>query len=102
MSLKIKRGDTVELQCQYTNSEGLPIPLTGYTIKSQIRDNFDNFIDEFLVTVTDELNGIYLLRISDTSAFPVKELFFDVQYSYEQTTISTGTQSIIVSKDITR
>jgi CRISPR/Cas system type I-B associated protein Csh2 (Cas7 group RAMP superfamily) len=103
MGITIKRGDTLTLQCQYTDANGVPLSLADYAIKSQIRDALDTLIAEFIVTVTDEINGRYTLSLADVDVLPVnkKDVYFDIEYRLNDVVVSTATESILVVKDIT-
>lgn len=40
VNFSIKQGDTFEVTAFYKDSLGDPVPLTGYTASSQVRDDF--------------------------------------------------------------
>jgi hypothetical protein len=96
----IKRGDTYLVQGTVKNG-ALPQDITGWAIRSQVRDG-SKLIAELLVTPDpDPLTGKYVLE-GATENWPVKTLRTDVQYTTDAGQImSTVTLEITVLPDVT-
>lgn len=105
-SIEHKRGDTFEVQAIYSDDEGVPINLGGYEIHSQIRRPNGTLVADVVVTVSDqtspENDGKYNMRVSDTSAWPLGEVMWDIRYSFDDTLISTETVFFKVVDNVTR
>lgn len=102
-----KRGNTFEVQATYADdATGESIDLTGYTIASQVRSPGGDLVSTMAVTIPDQTipanRGKFSMRVSDTTAWPIGELLWDVQYSFDETVISTETITIQVAQDITQ
>lgn len=99
--IEIKRGDTF-LVLGDVAINGVPEPITGWGIRSQVRDRKDVLLADVQVTVTDVGLGKYTLRHDDTTAWPVGMNYCDVEYTTDAgQVISTETFEILVKKDIT-
>lgn len=103
--LDIKRGDTYVVTVTATEDDGTtPIDLTGWTIRSQIRDAEDVLVAQLRVTVTNAAAGQFTLdqATPDTTGWPVGTCSQDIEYTDPSgRVISTGTFSVRVAKDIT-
>ena len=106
MGIEFKRGDTFTLpQLVFWEDKAqlLRYPLTGVTIKSQIRKG-STLVDTLIPVITDELNGEFSLSQSASSEnWPTGELSMDIEFTLSTgQVISTATVSITCVKDITR
>lgn len=93
-----KRGDTFLLTCT------TDVPLTGYSIASQVRDKSFKLIAQLTVNITQTTpDGVYTLTYpTGTSTWPVGLLECDVQYTNNAgIIISTETFEINVLRDVT-
>lgn len=98
-----KRGDTFRMQGT-VKIGGEVQDITSWSIVSQIRDEANpEFEVDLDVTVIDAVNGLYEISYTDTSAWPIKSLVWDIQYTTDtDQIISTDTITIDVRKDVTR
>ena len=101
-----KQGDTFTKPCQRLNKlTSLPIDLTGYNIKSQVRtrpDAGDALVAELTVTIVNAVAGSFTLSNNSTQAWPVENLVWDIQYTLFGVVISTDSMFIQVYADGTR
>ena len=105
-----KRGDTLSLTCTWTDPNGTIIPLTGYTITSQVRVLTGTpFVDDLIVSVVSESGGIFTLSAvpASTVLWPITSgqygrMFCDVQFSKAGVVVSTETFEIVVLREITQ
>lgn len=110
VSIEHKQGDTFVVTCTWTDSTGAAIPLTGYTVTSQVKVlKYNTFADNLTVAVVNEANGIFTLTASATAttSWPVTagqygRMFCDVQFSKGGIVTSTETFEIIVLREITQ
>lgn len=67
LDLDIEQGATFTLTVTLTHPNGLPIDLTGFTGKSQIRKvHGDSLVlADFDVTITDPTKGIILMQLTN-------------------------------------
>lgn len=95
--LQFKRGNSFVLACQYKGG-----PITGWTIKSQIRKNGE-LIAELVTTIVDASQGTFKLEYAgDTSDWPATSLSCDIRYTTASgQIISTETFLIEVQKQVT-
>ena len=101
VSVPFKRGDTFLVRGTVTNNNVVQ-DLTGWTLRSQIRDG-NTLVADLLVTYVDRINGIYELSKSVTTTWPAKTLSCDIEYTMSSGQIlSTETFSIACAADITR
>lgn len=110
MPIKIpfKRGDTFSLQCTVADSASAAQDITGWGIRAQVRDA-DVLVAELEALTIDAARGVYRLRkahnaaTAPTSAWPVKVLAVDVEYTTDSgDVISTETFLIDCKADVTR
>lgn len=104
ITINHKRGDTFEqiVTIPADLSDG---HFVGWTPKCEIRGSDDTLIEEAVCTWVDALTTRELkLRVSDTSAWPLAGLLFDVQFTRtgDGFVLSTETARILVEIDITR
>jgi hypothetical protein len=101
-TLKLKQGETFLLNGQYLEDDGTPKPLTGVTLKSQIR-NGETLVATLDITVLDELAGTYtLFAPQGTQAWPIATLSWDIKNSVGGIDRLTETFSIIVEPAVTQ
>jgi len=100
-SVPHKRGDTFLFNAVLTDA-GVPVDITNIDIRCQIRDK-DTLVATAVVTkAVPNSDGAFSLRVSDTTAWPIKTLLSDIEYTINGQIISTETFEIPVTKDITR
>lgn len=101
--IEFKRGDTFEQEGQLL-SDGLPLDITGYTIRSHIRYK-NNLVKNLAVSITDAPLGKYKLSAtpSDTVLWPISDLNMDIEFTDLLGKV-TSTNTIIVRmiSDITQ
>lgn len=97
-----KRGDTFVISAQYCQDNGTPASLAGYSIKSQLRDQGDNLVHEFTISVTDEALGKFSFAPVDTSLWPLGTLMMDIQYTVGDAIVSTDKIELDIVKKVTR
>lgn len=96
-----KRGDTYRLKGVYSDANGVPINLTGYTIESHIRDKDDNLVHSFAVASRIDAEGSFEMVPADTSLWPLSKLAWDIQYTFNGIVQSGETNYIQMVKDVT-
>lgn len=105
MAVVMKRGDTFykEFILWKNKTAGEPLPLTGVTIRSQIRKG-NTLVDTLVPTIVDELNGRFSLQQSASSEnWPVADLSWDIEFTFPNNhKKSTITIVIECGKDVTR
>lgn len=101
-----KQGDTFSKPCVRQNKvTSVPVDLTGYTIKSQVRtrpDKGDTLVSELVVTMVNAVAGSFILSNADTSAWPAEALVWDIQYTLAGVVLSTDSLYVQVYADVTR
>lgn len=114
-SVTHKRGDTFDIQCTYKDTSGAALDLTNYTIKSQIRKNSllvqnssqsstgDSLVSECVVLKLNQSTklGQYTLHVLDTKNWPLGNLSWDIQYSFDSAIVSTNMITINVIAGVT-
>ena len=104
-ALEIKRGDSFDYGVNIP-SEFADGHFVGWTVASQIRkkNSAGTLIDTFTTSWDDPLTTrkLRLLKI-DTTAWPLGEAGFDVQFTRTSDSyrISTETATVVVVKDVT-
>lgn len=97
---KIKRGDTFKIKpSKLVSDSGLDTPLAGYTIACQVRDAKDIFTVD--LPITTSIDSFESLAV-DTSLWPVVDLYCDIRFTKDGTTISSDTFTIRVEKGISQ
>lgn len=101
---RFKRGDTFQFSAAVTDTAGVAIDITGWTIQAQVRNESMTLIDEAVITVTDAAGGEYKLTIDDTTAWVPRETYaMDIQYiDSGGVKVSTETLYISVLQDVTQ
>lgn len=102
-----KRGDTLSLGCKWTDNNGTPINLVGYTIASQVKAV--GFFANLTVVVTNAALGEFNLSATATatSTWPItssqaSRTFCDVQFTVSGVVASSETFQVVVLEDITQ
>ncbi len=101
--LRIKQGDTFEFSGQLVDASEDPVDLTGFTIRSQVRDAVGTLIEELTLELGED-TGAYSFSATpeQTQEWPTKRLLCDVQFTYpDDTVLSTDTFAILVLRDVT-
>lgn len=98
-----KRGDTFLISA-VVKIGGETQDITLWDIKSQLRREDDPaFLVELVIERIDNTQGTYMVRCDDTTAWPIGQLQWDVQYTTDtDQVISTQTVIVDVRKDVTR
>lgn len=84
-NITILKGNDVRLEISFKQADGTPLDLTGYTVKSQIRDKASqdgNLIAEFTDAFfdSDPTTGTIVLTLSDTETAAIVQQsgYYDV------------------------
>jgi len=100
-TLYMKRNESITLLVTFTDDNGELMDVRIEDIKSQIRNNYNDFVAEFTVTKNEDLT--YTLECLDTSNFPLGELFFDVAVKMDNGSYKySETMKIVVLEERTR
>lgn len=80
------------------------LDMTGWQVKSQVRrKDTDELVCELDFSWTNQVAGAYRLQAKDTTAWPLTQLAWDVQYTDPDGYVtSSETQYIRCTKDQTR
>lgn len=100
-----KRGDTFQLTCTYKVA-GVATSVTGFTIRSQLRNAFGNLVATLTATPANQTAspGVFYLVPSnaDTSGWDTGDLSCDVEITSGGVTRSTVTFVVPVVDDVTK
>jgi len=102
-TLRHKRGDTFHYDCVLRQKKNGPaMDITGWHIRSQLRDLKDGLICEFTITLLDPAGGHYRLSAPDTRRWSPGNAAMDIEYRDAQGVIrSTETLNVLILKDET-
>ena len=105
-SFELKVGDTFHFplgkMTQVVSGVKQPVDLTGMVFLSQVRDLHSVKIADCTINITNALQGeIEMLPVA-TGAWPLKELFWDIQTSRGGIVVSSKTVSLKMVKDVTQ
>ena len=102
-TLRHKRGDTFQYDCVLREKKNGPaIDISGWQIRSQLRDLKDTLICEFVITVLNPLAGHYQLSVADTRTWQPGTAAMDIEYRDAQGVIrSSETLNVLILKDET-
>lgn len=104
--LEIKRGDSLALDCQALADDGVtPIDITGWTLRSQIRNARDGLLAELSVTLTTPAEGRYSLTaaLGATATWSPGSAEMDIEYEDPAGLVqSTETVPVLILRDVTR
>jgi hypothetical protein len=106
--LQIIRGDDVDIQVTFKNSEGEVIDITGstvfFTVKKRLADTDEQaYISKNVTSHSNPTEGIAIVKLnaSDTNITPGK-YHYDVQVRLASGSISSSVRGLIeVIKDVT-
>lgn len=104
ITIKFKRGDTFLRNCQISEN-GVPIDITGWTIRSQIRDKSGVLVDNLVTSITNAATGSYTINKSavSTASWIVGDHFMDIEFTTSAGSVmSTETVRIKIETDITK
>jgi hypothetical protein len=102
-----KRGDTLTWNCTYKDSAGVPINLTGYTVRAQIRDATEVQLVALTYTAANQGTSPGQFTLSATAAVTAAwapgQYRCDIEYTDGSSTVrSTDAFIVEVVKDITQ
>ena len=100
--VRIKQGETLLLECAYTTDAGVAINVTGWTIRSQVRDTHNNLLGDLVVDLHTPVTGQFSITYANTALWPAGPARMDI--AYEDGTgrvIYTDTVSISIERGIT-
>ena len=102
-TLRHKRGDTFQYDCVLRSKKNGPaIDISGWQIRSQLRDLKDGLICEFTVEILESADGHYRLSAPDTRRWSPGNAAMDIEYRDAQGVIrSTETLNVLILKDET-
>lgn len=104
--LGIKRGDSLVLDCQVLTTDGVtPLDLTGWLIRSQVRNVKEGLLADLTVTITGAEEGRYSLAAaaSVTATWSPGPAEMDIEYEDPQGLVqSTETLPVQIQRDVTR
>ena len=104
--LEIKRGDSLALDCQALTADGVtPLDLTGWLIRSQVRNAREGLLADLTVTITAAEEGRYHLAAaaSVTATWTPGQAEMDIEYEDPQGLVqSTETLPLQIQRDVTR
>ena len=98
---QIKRGDTLIINLEFTDSEGAPLIVSPSELKAQIRTKEDGLVTEFDIAAA-EIEGTYILTLPEGENLDVGEYYTDIQYTSGGVISSTETLLISILKDVTQ
>jgi hypothetical protein len=100
---EFKRGDTFSLTCTY-KTDGVPTSITGYTIRSQIRQTNKTLVAILTATLANQSTspGVFTLTPdTNTEDWPVETLVCDIEITENGAIRSTNTFAVPIVRDIT-
>lgn len=100
--MEVRQGDTIFLSLQRRNkTTGLPVNLTGVTIRSKLKNRTNWF--PFSVAVTNAVAGRFTLTIPAelSSSIPPDTYFATIRFETTTSSRSTQTFEIKILKAIT-
>ena len=101
-TIYIKRYEPITLNITFTDDNNEALEVSVSDIKSQIRNNYNDFVAEFTVRQNEDLTS-YTLECLDTKNFPLGELFFDIALKMDNGSYKySETMKIVVLEERTR
>lgn len=108
--ITLKRGDTLELEFQWLDGDGIPVDLTDCTARLQTRNRAGNEVIERTCSSSDGLEIVtaegkvrWREEASSTASFSPGTYYFDLEVTFPDSTVrSTETVQLNVETDITR
>lgn len=96
----IKQYSTLELLCEYKDSDDKPLSLEDIVIKSQMRGCHNSLVSDLKIQVLSVDDGVFLMT-SDAKELPVGELLIDIIFEKDSKRIQSDTLKIDVEPSIT-
>lgn len=95
----IKRGSTLIINRIYLGPNGIPIPLTDYSLFSQVRNSTLYLIQELSITIPDQTlsPGQYTLLGGVISDWPIDSLYCDVKILDNTTSVIVFTETFQIN-----
>jgi hypothetical protein len=103
--MDFKKGDTFDFSGPVTATvNGVDVAdFTGWSARSQVRDQSDSLVAELEVTWMSRTPGVVRLRSTTTTNWPEGGLMIDIQFTApDATVVSTATEWFNVVRDVTR
>ena len=99
--LTVKRGDTLRIECTWTDESGNPVNITGMSIAAQLATKTTP--TDLTVTIVDGPSGRFDLSLTatQTAAIAIDTYDIDVEFTDGAEVISTETFQVQFVKDIT-
>jgi hypothetical protein len=102
LRLQHKRGDTFRWAMSHPEDPEVST-LEGWVITSQVREADETLVASLTVSNRDDAARVFVLSAGDTTAWPLKTLYCDIQYTDPSGVIrSSPTILIDCVRDITR
>lgn len=106
MEVKLKKGDSLVWECEYTDDIGAPVDMSTYVVKCQAKDSsgsllFDLSSDTSGIDIYDAATGKFRIAVYDTTEFSTGNYEVDIQYTMGVLVKSSETFKLTVVKDIT-
>ena len=99
--IRHKRGDTFTAAVTRRDSAGALVDLTGYTVRSHLRNGSGALIAEFAVAHISTGVVTISATAAQTTLWPIATLKADIEYASAGTVQSSETIQISVAEDIT-
>ena len=104
MDITHKKGDTFSGTFEVEQSN-IPVDLTGYTIKMQLRATPNNPLIAFdfkdSLEIHDPVNGLFQINDVDID-IPARLYYYDIEFTKDGVVQSSETYKFIIIQDITR
>lgn len=100
--IDIKQGAPLLLALQFSNDDGSPANLTGYTVTSQVRDAMGNLVATLPMTVAAPSTGQYSITVPNTTAWPIAVLRCDIKATSGGQSTYSDTFTIRVGQAVTQ
>lgn len=105
IELSMDQGATFSAYVTITDNSNVPVDLTNYTVRSQMRKSyFSETSYDFTITKNDASNGIVSLSMtsSNTSLIRPGRYLYDVEMEADSTVTRVFEGIVIVNPNITR
>lgn len=104
MTIEVKQGDSLQLDCIWWADPGetTPVDLTGWTVAAAARHSSGQTA-LLTVQVSDAAGGVFALTATptETATWPPGDWAFDVERSKGGVVLSSETVALTVREDIT-
>jgi hypothetical protein len=107
-NILIQQGSSYSQQLTIKQPDGTPVDLTGATVRSQVRERYDDAspIVSFTTAIdADPTTGIFTLSLTDaqTAAFSFTKALYDIEIVYSDASVDRILQgNVILSKEVTK